>query len=71
MNGPGRPPSSGRAGDDPRDARFAALPPGDHLRFVYVLGDHFKGPGVYRVSWRGANFRSPVVVFRVLPEKAN
>ena len=60
-----------KLGDGPRDARFAALPPGDHLRFGYVLGDHFKEPGVYRVSWRGANFRSPEVVFRVLPEKAN
>ena len=37
----------------PRDARFDALPPGDHLRFGYALGDHFLEPGVYRVSWRG------------------
>ena len=57
-------------GNGPRDARFAALPPGEHLRFGYALGDHFQEPGVYRVSWRGANFRSPEVVFRVLPEKA-
>ena len=58
-------------GNGPRDARFAALPPGQCLRFSYSLGDYFKEPGIYRVSWRGANFRSPEVVFRVLPEKAN
>jgi hypothetical protein len=54
-------------GAGPRDARYGALPPGDHLRFVYALGDYFKRPGVYRVSWRGEHFRSPEVVFRVLP----
>jgi hypothetical protein len=58
-------------GNGPRDARFTALPPGEHLSFSYSLGDHFKEPGIYRVSWRGANFRSPEVVFRVLPEKAD
>jgi hypothetical protein len=58
-------------GNGPRDARFAALPPGEHLQFGYSLGDYFKEPGVYRVSWRGANFRSPEVVFRVLPEKTD
>jgi hypothetical protein len=54
----------------PRDTRFAALPPGDHLSFAHALGDHFRKPGVYRVSWRGARFRAPEVVFRVLPGKA-
>jgi hypothetical protein len=58
-------------GNGPRDARFAALPPGQCLRFSYSLGDYFKEPGIYRVSWRGANSRSPEVVFRVLPEKAD
>jgi hypothetical protein len=58
-------------GNGPRDARFAALPPGEHLSFAYSLGDHFKEPGIYRVSWRGANFRSPEVVFRVLPNKTD
>lgn len=56
-------------GNGPRDARSAALPPGDHLSFGYALGDHFREPGIYRVSWRGANFRSPEVVFRVLPDR--
>jgi hypothetical protein len=58
-------------GNGPRDARFAALPPGQCLRFNSSLGDYFKEPGNYRVSWRGANFRSPEVVFRVLPENAD
>jgi hypothetical protein len=57
-------------GNGPRDARFAALPPGGHLRFGYALGDHFRQPGVHRVSWRGAGFRSPEVVIRVLPDEA-
>jgi type II secretory pathway pseudopilin PulG len=52
----------------PRDDRYRALPPGESLRFVYALGDRFKEPGVYRVSWRGPKFRSAEVVFRVLPE---
>jgi hypothetical protein len=51
----------------PRDTRYSALSPGDHLRFVYALGDPFRRPGVYRVSWRGEGFQSPEVVFRVLP----
>jgi hypothetical protein len=53
--------------DSPRDTRYSALPPGGYLRFVYALGDHFERPGVYRVSWRGECFRSPEVIFRVLP----
>jgi hypothetical protein len=57
-------------GNGPQDARFAALPPGDHLLFARALGDHFREPGVYRVSWRGARSRAPEVVFRVLPGKA-
>jgi hypothetical protein len=54
----------------PRDARFSALPAKDELRFVYALGDRFKEPGVYRVSWKGKSFHSPDVVFRVLADKA-
>jgi hypothetical protein len=54
----------------PRDAAFRALPPRATLRFGYALGKYFAGPGVYRVSWRGEDFRSPEIVFRVLREKA-
>ena len=57
-------------GNGPRDAWSGALPPGDHLRFGCALGDHFREPGIYRVAWRGADFRSPEVVIRVLPDEA-
>jgi hypothetical protein len=56
-------------GNGPRDVRFDALPPGEHLQFGYPLGSYFEQPGTYRVSWRGTSFRSPVLVFRVLPVK--
>jgi hypothetical protein len=57
-------------GNGPRDARFAALPPGDSLRFTRALGGSFPEPGVYRVRWQGARFRSAEVVFRVLPGRS-
>jgi hypothetical protein len=56
-------------GNGPRDARARALGPGDHLRLAYALGDFFKKPGTYRVSWRGTNFQSSDVVFRVLGDE--
>lgn len=63
----------------PRDHRFQALPPGDHLAMTYslgrdfqgVLGRHFREPGIYRVSWKGKRFQSPEIVFRVMPRKRN
>ena len=56
-------------GQGPRDDRFAALPPGDHLLFGYALGDHFQKPGIYKLSWKGKNFQSSQIGFRVLPKK--
>jgi hypothetical protein len=53
-----------------KGARFRALPPGESLQFDRLLGDRFKEPGVCRVSWKGAGFRSPEIVLRILPEKA-
>ena len=50
--------------------RFKALPRGESLRFDRVLGDRFKQPGVYRVSWKGAGFQSSEIVFRILPGEA-
>jgi hypothetical protein len=58
-------------GSGPRDARFAALPPGEHLRLGCTLGDRLAEPGIYRLSWRGKNFQSPEVVFRVVPDKTD
>jgi hypothetical protein len=51
-------------------ARFKALSPGDSLQFGFPLGDQFKEPGTYRVSWKGAGFHSPEIVLRILPEEA-
>ena len=56
-------------GNGPRDARFEALSPGDHLLFGYALGKVFARPGSYRVCWEGEGFRSAEITFRVLPKK--
>lgn len=53
-----------------KGARFKALPPGESLQFDCPLGDQFKEPAIYRVSWKGAGFHSPEVVLRILPEEA-
>jgi hypothetical protein len=47
-----------------------ALSPGDSLQFSLPLGDQFKKPGTYRISWKGAGFHSPEIVLRILPEGA-
>ena len=56
-------------GNGPRDARWSALPPGDNLSVAYALEQHFKDPGIYRVSWKGEGFEAPAVIFRVMPRK--
>ena len=53
-----------------KDATTEALSPGDTLQFGVVLGDHFKEPGLYQVSWKGVGFQSSEIVLRILPEKA-
>jgi hypothetical protein len=53
----------------PRDKRWRALPPGDSLEFSYALEKYFQEPGIYRVSWKGENFETPAIVFRVMPSK--
>jgi hypothetical protein len=50
--------------------RFKALSPEDSLQFSFPLADQFKEPGTYRISWNGAGFQSPEIVFRILPEEA-
>jgi type II secretory pathway pseudopilin PulG len=52
-------------------SRSKALPPGESLRFDCLLGDQFKEPAIYRVSWKGAGFRSPEIVLRILPKEAH
>jgi hypothetical protein len=53
-----------------KDTRSKALSPGDSLQFDVLLGDHFKEPATYRLSWKGTAFQSSEIVLRVLPEKA-
>lgn len=50
-----------------RDARWKALPAGEAVEFTYALEKYFKQPGIYRVSWKGDNFETPVITFRVVP----
>jgi hypothetical protein len=57
------------AGSVLREARFKALPTGESLQFDCILGDRFKEPGSYRVSWKGSGFQSPEILIRILPEK--
>jgi hypothetical protein len=53
-----------------KGAEVKALPPGESLRLDCLLGDRFKEPGIYRVSWKGAGFQSSEIVLRILPEEA-
>jgi hypothetical protein len=53
-----------------KGARSQALSPGESLQFDCLLGDQFKEPGIYRVSWKGAVFQSSDIVIRVLPKEA-
>jgi hypothetical protein len=55
----------------PKEARSKALSPGESLQFDCLLGDQFKEPGVYRISWKGAGFHSPEIVLRILPDRAH
>jgi hypothetical protein len=55
----------------PKEARSQALSPGERLQFDCHLGDQFKEPGVYRVSWKGSGFQSPEIVLRILSKEAH
>jgi hypothetical protein len=54
----------------PKEARFKALSPGESCQFDCLLGEQFKEPRIYRVSWKGAGFKSSEIVIRVLPKEA-
>jgi hypothetical protein len=61
-------PSRGIIG--PRDGRrWKSLPVGDDIAFGENMSKYFQEPGIYRVVWKGKEFQSPEVVFRVLPRK--
>jgi hypothetical protein len=50
-------------------AHSDALSPGESLQVDCLLGDQFKEPGIYRVSWKGAGFQSSEIVLRILPKE--
>jgi hypothetical protein len=52
-----------------RDGGWERLPPGESTGVHLSVEKFFQEPGVYRVSWRGKNFQSPEIVFRVMPSK--
>jgi hypothetical protein len=54
-----------------KGGRFQALSPRESLQFDYLLGDQFKEPGTFRVSWRGSGFQSSEIVLRVLSNEAH
>jgi hypothetical protein len=56
-------------GGVPKDVRFRALSRGEGRQFDVLLGDHFKEPGAYRVSWKGTAFQSSEIVLRILHEE--
>jgi hypothetical protein len=58
-------------GSVPKHVRIKTLAPGESLQFDVLLGDHFKEPGIYRVSWKGSDFQSSEVVLRILAEKTH
>ena len=53
-----------------KGTRFMALSPGERLQFDCLLGDQFREPGTYRISWKGAGFESPEIMLRALPVEA-
>lgn len=56
-------------GNGPRDARWKALPPGKSLLFGYAMKSYFQKPGTYAVSWKGSDFETTPIVFRILPKE--
>jgi hypothetical protein len=55
-------------GNGPRGKIFYSLPPGKTLQFGYGLGPrYFLDPGIYKLRWKGENFESPELTFRVVP----
>jgi RNA polymerase sigma factor (sigma-70 family) len=56
-------------GGSRRLKRFDSLRPEEGLLFGYIFEDAFSKPGIYRVQWEGEGFRSPEIMFRVMPER--
>ncbi len=68
INGKDHPDSQLTFANGPRDERWKSLPAHQYLRFAYAIGDWFKKPGTYSIVWKGDDFESPPVVFRVLAQ---
>ncbi len=51
----------------PRSAEWKALPPGGAAQFSRQLGEYFQKPGEYKISWKGNEFETLPVVFRIMP----
>lgn len=52
-----------------RPSNINVLQPGDSIEIMPVLGTYFDKPGAYEVSFKGADFETPPIVFRVLPKE--
>lgn len=44
------------------------LDPGRYIYFGKVMDRYFSEPGTYRLQWKGKQFTSPEITFRVLPD---
>jgi hypothetical protein len=59
----------GYTGAGSRVHRFDTLRPDEGIVFGHNFEDAFSNPGIYRVQWEGDGFRSPEIMFRVVPKK--
>lgn len=69
INGKDHPGSQMLFGNGPRGIGRDSLSPGESGQFTIAIGSWFEKPGTYKVIWRGQDFETAPVVFRVLPKK--
>lgn len=50
----------------PQDDRQSALPPGEFLGRTMQMDLLFQKPGIYKILWKGKNFQSREIEFRVV-----
>ncbi len=48
---------------------YDTLRPDEGIVFGHHFEEAFSKPGIYRVRWEGDGFRSPEIMFRVVPAK--
>jgi len=61
--------NNGVFGSGLRSTYDSALPPGKSLEHVYGIGERFKKPGVYKIVWKGEEFETLPIVFRIMPSE--